>query len=205
MQTGTDDPSDPALERVRHGLARLHHDEASAPDVPAEVTARIGAALRAAGEPTHAVERPRLRRVHVIGLVVGVAAAVAGVVIGTTLLARDPAPRFSQAGPTAERITVSRPSPTVPLTVPQLIGLLSTPPDYGPLADPQRRAACLEGLGHPATTPVLGARPLAMDGRHPAVLLLLPTDADDVRAVVVDAGCHAAHKGLLAETVVRRP
>lgn len=204
MQTGTDDPSDPALERVRHELARLRHDAASAPDVPAEVTARIGAALRVAGEPTHAVERPRLRRVHVIGLVVGLAATVAAVVIGTSMLARDPAAPFSRSGPTAERITVSRPPPTVPLTVPQLIALLSAPPDYGPLADPQRRAACLAGLGHPAPTPVLGARPVDVAGR-PAVLLLVPANADDVRAVVVDAGCPAVHSGLLAETMVRRP
>lgn len=200
MQT---DPSDPALARVRRELARLRDDEVSAPDVPAEVTARIGAALRAAGEPAHAIGRPALRRVHVIGLVLGLAAAVTAVVIGTSMLARDAAPRFSQTGPTAERITVSRPPPTVPLTGPQLVGLLSAPPQYGLLADPQRRGACLEGLGHPGV-PVLGARPVDMGGR-PAVLLLLPADATDVLAVVVDAGCHRAHGGLLAETVVRRP
>ncbi|RAV06749.1 hypothetical protein DQP55_23815 [Mycolicibacterium sp. GF69] len=205
MQTGTDDPSDPANERVRRGLDRLRHDEASAPDVPAEVTARITAALRAAGEPAHAVERPRLRRLHLVALAVGLAAAVAGVVIGTSMLSSDPAPRFSDTGPTADRITVSRPSPTVPLSGPQLIGLLSVPPDYGPLADPERRAACLAGLGHPAATPVLGARPVDMGGRA-AVLLILPADAEsEALAVVVDAGCHAAHSGLLAETVVRRP
>lgn len=121
------------------------------------------------------------------------------------MLVRHPAPRFSQPGPTAERITVSRPAPTVPLTGPQLVGLLSTPPDYGPLSDPARRAACLQGLGHPATTPILGARPVDMGG-HRAVVLLLPArTATDVVAVAVDAGCHAGHGGLLAETVVRRP
>ncbi|WP_082963923.1 hypothetical protein [Mycobacterium sp. 852002-51961_SCH5331710] len=200
-----DDGSDPAVERVRRGLARLAHDEASAPDVPAGVAERVGAALRAAGEPTHAVERPRLRPIHVFGLVIGLAAVVTGAVIGTSMLVRDPAPRFSQPGLTAERITVSRPPPTVPLTGPQLAGLLSAPAEYGPLADPARRAACLEGLGRPANTPVLGARTVDMGGR-PAVVLLLPAHAaTEVVAVVVDTGCHAAHSGLLAETVVKRP
>ncbi|MGE2718910.1 hypothetical protein [Mycolicibacterium celeriflavum] len=205
MQTGTDDGSDPQVERVRRGLARLADDEASAPDVPSHVTERIGAALRSASTPGHAVERPRLRRVHVLGLVIGLVAAVAGVVIGTLMLMREPAPRLSQPGLTAERITVSRPPPSVPLTGPQLLGLLSTPPEYGPLSDAGRRAACLQGLGRPATTPVLGARPVDMGGR-PAVVLLLPGQApDEMVAMVVDAGCRAAHGELLAETVVKRP
>lgn len=205
MQTGTDDPSDPAVERVRHELARLGRDTASAPDVPPEITARIGAALQAAGEPAHAVDRPRLRRIHVIGLVAGLAAAVAGIVIGTSMLTRDPAPRFSQTGPTAERITVSRPPTVLPLTDEQLGGLLTVPPDYGPLSDPQRRAACLEGLGYPPTTAILGARPLDMGGRPAVVLLVAADSAGDVAALVVEAGCHAAHGGLLTETVVARP
>ena len=37
-----------ALDRVRRDLAALGADDASAPDVPAEVTARVGAALQAA-------------------------------------------------------------------------------------------------------------------------------------------------------------
>lgn len=205
MQTGTDDGADPAVERVRRGLAELARDEASAPEVPPAVVERIGAALRAAGEPSHAVERPRLRGPHVLGLVAGLVAAAAGVIIGTSMLVSQPAPRFSQSGPTAEHITVSRRPPTVPLTRPQLIGLLSAPHEYGPLSDPPRRAACLQGLGYPAMTPVLGAQPVDMGGR-PAVVLLLPAHtATDVVAVVVDATCHAAHSGLLAETIVKRP
>lgn len=204
MQTGTDDPFDPAIERVRHELARLGRDGASAPDVPPEVTARVTAALQAAGEPAHAVERPRLRRVHIVGLVAGVAAVVAGIVVGTSLLTRDPAARFSQ-GPTAERITVSRPPVVLPLTEEQLVGLLTAPPDYGPLSDPQRRATCLEGLGYPPTSPILGARPVDMGGRPAVVLLVAADSAAHVAALVVEADCHAAHGGLLAETVVRRP
>ena len=41
-----------ALDRVRRHLSALGVDSASAPDVPADVTARIGAALRSAPPPT---------------------------------------------------------------------------------------------------------------------------------------------------------
>ncbi|MCV7219688.1 hypothetical protein H7I95_01950, partial [Mycolicibacterium elephantis] len=43
------DELDPAAARVRDELARLGRDEASAPEVPDSVTARVVAALRAAG------------------------------------------------------------------------------------------------------------------------------------------------------------
>jgi hypothetical protein len=198
------DELDPAVrERVRRELVRLGTDEASAPDVPAAVTARVGDALQAAGQrPAHSIRVPRLRRLQVFGLVVGLGAALAGVIVGASMLARGPASTLSR-GPTAESITVSRPA--LPLSDHQLVGMLSGTPDYGPLADPQRRASCLDGLGYPATARVLGARPIAMDGR-PAVLMLLPGDTPQALvALVVDPGCNAAHTGLLANTVVTRP
>ena len=120
------------------------------------------------------------------------------------MLVREPAPTRS-AGPTAESITVSRPASDVPLSDPQIVGLLSQRPDYGPLADPQRRASCLSGLGYSAATTVLGARQVDMHGR-PAVLMLLPADTPQtVRALVVEPDCNSAHTGLLANTDVTRP
>jgi hypothetical protein len=192
-----------ALDRVRSDLAGLGADGASAPDVPAEVTARIGAALRAqyAG-PTHAVRHTP--HWQLIGLVVGVGAAVVGVVIGVLMLMRDPSPSFS-AGPTAKSITVSRPAPVLPLSNPQIVGLLSQRPDYGSLADPQLRASCLSGLGYSATTQVLGARPVDMQGR-PGLLMVLPADTPGmVLALVVAPDCNSAHTGLIADTLVTRP
>jgi hypothetical protein len=199
-----------ALDRVRRDLADLGADDASAPEVPAAVTARIGAALREPA-PKHSVRHTP--RWQVIGLVAGVGAAVVGVVIGAVMLARDPAPRWS-AGPTAERITVSRPALLVtparpaaelPLPEPEIVGLLSRAPDYGPLADPQQRASCLSGLGYSAATPVLGARPVDMHGQ-PAVLMVLAADTPrKLLAVVVAPNCTSAHGGLLANTLVTRP
>ncbi len=205
MDNGTGDGLDPAVvERVRRDLAELGSDGASAPDVPPEVTSRVVAALRAeSSTPSHSRRRPPLRRLQVIGLVVGVGAALAGAIVGVSMLGRDATPTFG-AGPTAEQLTVSRPAPTIPLPDPQIIALLTQTPDYGPLTDPQRRDSCLTGLGYAARTPVLGARPIDMNDR-PAVLMLLPGDTpDDVVAVAVEPECSRARTHLLAKTVVTR-
>jgi hypothetical protein len=203
MDNGTDRDIDPAVvERVRRDLADLASDEASAPEVPPAVTERVITAL--AAQPTHSIQRPRLSRLQLFGLIVGLGAALVGAVTGVVMLTRDTAPTWS-GGPTAEFITVSQQASGMPLTDDQIVALLSRAPDYGPLADPQRRASCLDGLGYSAATKLLGARPLDMAGR-PAVLMLLPGDAPDaVVAMVVEPNCNAAHTGLLADTVVTRP
>ncbi len=205
MDSGAGQEPDPAaLDRVRRDLAELGVDEASAPDVPPAVTARVVAALRAQSGPAHSIRRPRLRPLQLFGLAVGLGAAIAGVVVGgTTLIRGNPPP--TSAGPTAESITVSRPPRDIPLSDPQLVALLSRSPDYGPLADPQRRASCLDGLGYSAMTRVLGAQPVDMYGQ-PAVLMLLPGETPTrVVALVVEPDCSSAHTGLLANTVVTRP
>jgi hypothetical protein len=197
-----------ALDRVRRDLADLGADAASAPDVPAGLTARVGAALQAApphrpaGQPKHSVRHTP--RWQLIALVAGAGAAVVGAVVGAVMLTRDPAPTHPK-GPTAESITVSRPADKLPLSDPQIVGLLAAPPDYGPLADPQQRASCLSGLGYAATTPVLGARPVDIQGR-PAVLMVLAADTPRMLlALVVPPDCNSAHSGPLANTLVNRP
>lgn len=201
--TGAED-GDPAATRVRRELARLGADDASAPPVPAQVTARIGSALRSASNgPTHSIDRPRLPRWRLVGLVVGIAAVVVGGIVGVSMLAREqPAPLVS-TGPTASTITVSRPA--IPLSAPQIAGLLTVTPDYGPLSDPARRAACLVALGYPPTTDVLGAQPLTVAGRPTVLLLLAGDNPDAVVALAVAPNCSAVHAGLIADTVVNRP
>jgi hypothetical protein len=192
-----------ALDQVRRDLAELGADESSAPEVPAEVTARVGAALRDRHHaPAHSVRHTP--RWQLIALVAGVGAAVVGAVVGGLMLTRDAAPTWS-TGPTAKTITASREATQLPLSNPQIVGLLSQHPDYGPLADPQQRASCLSGLGYSATTAVLGARPVDMDGR-PAVLIVLPANTPRmVLALVVESDCNSVHSGLLANTLVTRP
>ncbi len=100
---------------------------------------------------------------------------------------------------------MSPPGPQFPLSDPQLVALLSRGPDFGPLAAPQRRASCLDGLGYSATTQILGAQRVDMSGR-PAVLMLLPGETPEtVMALVVEPGCSSAHSGLLADRLFSRP
>ena len=192
-----------ALDQVRRDLAGLGADESSAPAVPAEVTARIGAALREQHRtPAHSARHTP--RWQLIALVAGVGAAVVGAVVGGLMLTRDPAPTWS-LGPTAESITATRQATELPLSNPQIVDLLSKRPDYGPLTDPAQRASCLSGLGYSGATAVLGARPVDMNGQA-AILIVLPADTPRmVLALVVEPDCNAAHSGLLGNTLVTRP
>jgi hypothetical protein len=203
------------LDRVRRDLADLGTDPASAPDAPPDVTARIAAALRAEPPPKHhVVESSPVTAAHaargsgprfrVAAAALGVGAALVAAGVGTVMLLHSP-DRTAASDPTAERITVSRPTGGLPMTDPEILELLRQPPDLGPLADPQRRASCLSGLGYPTSAAVLGARPLAVDGRS-GVLVLLPGDTPRaVNAVVVGLNCSSVDTGLLAERVVTRP
>jgi hypothetical protein len=94
---------------------------------------------------------------------------------------------------------------SIPLSAAEITGLLGRAPDYGPLGDPSRRASCLGGLGYPASTQVLGARPIEINAR-PGVLLVLPSDTPaDLAVFAVALNCSAADTGLLASTQVPRP
>ncbi|TVS77837.1 hypothetical protein [Mycobacterium helveticum] len=198
-----------ALDRVRRDVAAAAADPASAPEPPPDVTARVSAALRAAGPPSggspgpaHSA-RPRIRPARVVAAFAGLGAALAGIGLGTAALLHAPTPTASTEV-TAEHITVSAPPRAIPLSRPEILDLLHRNPDYGPLGDPQRRASCLTGLGYPASTRVLGARPVAINSR-PGVLLVLPGDVPGNLAVfAVGPSCSAADTGLLADTQVPR-
>ncbi len=198
-----------ALNRVRRDVAAAGADPESAPEPPADVTARISEALRAAGPAgspsvaTHSA-RPRIRPTRVAAAAAGVCAVLAAIGFGTSALLSAPAPTPSTPT-TAEHITVSTPPMVIPLSAAEIIGLLGRAPDYGPLGDPSRRASCLGGLGYPASTQVLGARPIEINAR-PGVLLVLPADtAADLAVFAVALNCSAADTGLLASTQVPRP
>jgi hypothetical protein len=163
-------------DAVRRELGRLGADDASAPDVPAHVTARVGAALRNA--------TPRRRTGRRVAFGVGILVACATI--------------LGVAGQTRSPVT-----PAFPLPDTQLRAALNLPPELGPLAAPELMRACLAGLGYGPTQDVLGARPLQVAGR-PAVLLLLPAESAQFRAVVVDATCTAAAPGVLADRTVKR-
>jgi hypothetical protein len=191
-----------ALNRVRSDVAAV--GTAPAPDAPPQVTARVSAAL-ADGPPGGAHSaRPRVRPLRTAAAVAGFCAVVAAVGFGTVALLRAPDPTPSSTSVTAEHITVSPPT-VIPLSQDEILGLLNRPPDYGPFADPARRASCLTGLGYPASTQVLGARPIQVNAR-PGVLLVVAGDTPHgVAAYAVALNCSAADTGLLANTQIPRP
>jgi hypothetical protein len=198
-----------ALNRVRHQVAALGADASAAPDVDPAVVDRIAATLRAAGRErpgaAHTVGRghlPRAARLAVTAA--GLAAVAVAAWLGTKALLTAPTSVTSRPT-TIEHITVSRPPQTIPLSDQQILTLLDHEPDFGPLADPRRRASCLSGLGYPANARVLGARPIDIAG-HPAVLLLLPADAPGaLKALAVAPTCSAANTGLSADRMLNRP
>jgi hypothetical protein len=202
-----------ALNRVRRDVAAAGTDLSATSAVAPALIDGIGAALRAAPIaarqsrahllPTHTV-RPGVRPARALATVAGLAATALAVGLGTAALIATPAP--TPSGPTtAQRITVSRPPMQIPLSDPQILALLNREPDYGPLADPQRRASCLGGLGYAAATPVLSAQPIEIAG-HAAVLLVLSGRMPGkVTALAVAPTCSSLNTGLLADRVVNRP
>lgn len=152
--------------------------------------------------PAHSI-RPRTRPARVAAIA-GLAAAAIAVALGTAALITVPAPP-PPAQQTLREITATPSAAVIPLSDSDLLALLDQPPDYGPLEDRRRLASCLSGLDYPASTPVLGAQPVDIDG-HPAMLLLLPGDTlDAVIALAVAPTCSSVDTGLLADTMVRRP
>ncbi|SPM29819.1 hypothetical protein [Mycobacterium terramassiliense] len=197
-----------ALNQVRCDVATLGADTTGAPDVPPELTARISASLRSEeGHDRVGVAhsaRPQIRPARLAAGVAGVGAVLAAIGVGTAALLDTPEPAPSTPA-TAQHITVSTPPMVIPLSQAEILGLLTKSPDYGPLGDPSLRASCLSGLGYPASTRVLGARPVDINAR-PGVLLVLPGDTpDDLAVFAVALNCSAADTGLLANTQVPRP
>jgi hypothetical protein len=140
------------------------------------------------------------------GAVAGLAAVVTTVGVGSVMLFHAPSPAPSGAtGPTAERITVSTTSPTVPLSARQIVGLLTSRPDLGVFTDATRRASCLNGLGYPASANVLGGEPVEVNGRAAVLFVLRGDTPKDLAVLVVPPNCNAADTGLIADTRVRQP
>lgn len=200
-----------ALNRVRRDVAALGADPEAAPDPPPQVTGRISAALRSAepvatdatGPAAHSA-RPQIRPARTIAAAAGVCAVLAAIGFGTVALLHAPQPAPDTPGD-IQHITLSTPPMEIPLTRNDILGLLERGPDYGALTDPARRASCLTGLGYPASTQVLGGRPVEINAR-PGIVLVIPGDSPHILAVfAVSPNCSAADTGLLANTQVARP
>jgi hypothetical protein len=149
--------------------------------------------------PRHAA-RPGIDRLRLAGALAGCAAVLVAVAVGVIELNRAPQAPAVATYTTAREITTR--SDPIPLSADQLHALLVSPLDYGALTDPLRRAACLRGLGYPADTPLLGARPVQIAGRDAVVLIVLGEQAHTFDVFAVPTTCNAADTGLLARTVL---
>ncbi|CPW09385.1 putative alanine rich membrane protein [Mycobacteroides abscessus] len=86
-----------------------------------------------------------------------------------------------------------------PLSGNEITALVGRAPAFGELDDAARRASCLTGLGLSASTPVLGAQTLDIDG--PAVLMVLPAERPgELLAVAVRPGCSQTDPQRVAQT-----
>ncbi|QEN16912.1 hypothetical protein ACRDU6_03345 [Mycolicibacterium sp. ELW1] len=163
-------------------------------------------------EPTHTVtpasdgpaahaRRPAARTGRLVAAGIGAVAVLAAVGLGIASQLKSGGPAASTLT-SASMITVT---PKMPISSRELNSLIARGPDFGPLADPKRRAACLGALGYPGSVQVLGAEQVQVDGK-PAVVLVLPGDQPDVIVgVAVAASCSSIDTGLIADTTVRRP
>lgn len=192
-----------ALNRVRRDVAALGPDPG--PRAGTDPADLIDVGARSETSAAHAVERGRFPRPARITLAAaGLAAVAVAAWLGVSGLLTEPAPMPSRPT-TIEHITVTRPAPAIPLSDQQIRTLLDQTHDLGPLGDGRRLASCLAGLGYPANAPVLGARPVDVDG-HPAVLLVLPGPTPGaLAALAVAPTCSSANTGLSADRTVSPP
>ena len=135
------------------------------------------------------------------GALVGAAAAIVAIGLGTAMLIRTPA-AGPNANPTAQRITVT---PSIQLAAAQIAALTHQSPDYGALSDAARRASCLAGLGYPASAQILGAAPERAADRQGELLVLAGDNPGVLVALLVQPDCSAADTGLIADTTVTVP
>ncbi|WP_086818721.1 hypothetical protein [Allokutzneria sp. NRRL B-24872] len=77
--------------------------------------------------------------------------------------------------------------------------------DLGPLSDKARLTACMQANGFPATTALLGARQVVLDGKQ-GVLLILgdPVTVGRQRLLVVGPNCSTSTPDKIAEKTVGR-
>lgn len=152
--------------------------------------------------PSHAARPPRRSRLRPAALA-GAIALVVAVTLAVPALRRTPAVAPSSAPASIQHITVD--PLRISLTEPELLALIDHPPDFGPLADGRRRAACLSALGYPAGTPIRGATQTTVAGNSAVLLLVDGPHPGSYIGIAVRPSCNAGDSAALTETVLRRP
>jgi hypothetical protein len=156
--------------------------------------------------PVVDLARVRKRRGQRRGWVAGVLVAAVAVAVVVLALPHGGRPLQGVAEPPPTTSGAGNGGPPQALTSGQLgsVGLASAigRTDYGPLADPARRAACLAANHQDPNQTPAGAMRVTLNGR-PGVLLVLTTGRTaQYRLLVVGPDCAAGRPDQLADTVV---
>ncbi|HEY3609437.1 MAG TPA: hypothetical protein VGL06_18190 [Pseudonocardiaceae bacterium] len=180
-----------ALDTTRAELAALA--TSPAPPMPAHLATRLDAALAAeAGArmaPVLDLARARKKR-NQRGWVAGVLVAAAAAAVAVVTIPRGTGTSTDAVG-----------TPVTSLNSATLTAALGRS-DYGPLADPGRRAACLAANQQDPNQTPAGAMQVTLAGK-PGVLLVLTTGKlAQYRVLVVGPDCATGHPDRLAEAVI---
>jgi hypothetical protein len=183
-----------ALDLTRAELTAL--GTSPAPPMPAHLAARLDAALAAAAgthvAPVLDLARARKKRNQRVGWVAGVLVAAAAAAVAVIAI--------PHGGTTGGRPSAVG-TPVTSLNSATLTAALGRS-DYGPLADPTRRAACLAANQQDPNQTPAGAMQVTLAGK-PGVLLVLTTGKlAQYRLLVVGPNCAAGNPDRLAEAVV---
>jgi hypothetical protein len=203
------------------------------PPMPADLAARLDAAIAAEAAATFAPPAPRqptgpaqpyppsqvapvadlaaarARRNRRVGWGAGVlVAAAAAVAIAVVAVPHGgtSGPGIAEPAPTTGQANGGAP---VALTSGHLTAATAAAAlgrsDYGPLADPATRSACLAANEQDANRTPAGAMRVTLDGK-PGVLMVLTTgELAQYRLLVVGPDCAAGHPDTLADTVIGGP
>ncbi|HJQ46101.1 MAG TPA: hypothetical protein VJ870_07240 [Amycolatopsis sp.] len=190
-----------ALEATSADLANL--GAAPAPPMPADVAARIDAAIADEARqafsqvaPVVSIDAARRRRNKRIGWATGVVAVAAAAIVAVAIAL--PKNETTSGTPVA-----AAPPSTAPVGSGTPLALRSDQPqaavgqlsggvkDYGSLDTPQALDACLKAAGFPGGQSPVGVRPGTVDGK-PAILVLLTTGKiAEFRLVALAPSCGA--------------
>lgn len=207
--------ADPEAREILQALDATLADLQALPPIPmpADVAARIDAALAAEARPAAPVvslDEARKRRNRRLGLggagVLVAAAAAFGIVLAVSPGSQQPS-NDAQPAPTTSS-TSANAAPPLAVKESELgsaVGEVLKAQNFGPLETPDRLAGCLKGGGITSSGNPLGISPITLDGRE-AVMAILPSGLAQYRLVVLDPKTCGPDKpeGVLADTTIKQ-
>ncbi|GAA4484997.1 hypothetical protein GCM10023094_39270 [Rhodococcus olei] len=206
-----------ALDRVRGELGALRTNPPTPAPIPADVLARVHAALDAEGAPAPAaapVTDLSTRRRDPVRIAAGAAAALVVIalaaigVVSLTSTGSDPGPDGSAGAVLADPVSTDD-SPGSAATDPATVQLgdelrpstalsLLGRNALGTLSDPDALSECLRANGIDPQTPLLGSGPVRLRGLAGRLLLLAGPQPPQITALVVGSRCSANEPDTLA-------